>query len=117
MPRHGPHALDVARHEQDLFVMPGDELIGDVNDAGRDEYPHESEVPLQRAAQPSADGQFLWDLHQIMLLKLWTKTRKRAEDTQAAADQYEQTNGIKPMRPAHQQWMLVSCRHRLRAFR
>src|SRR5260221_1078948 len=52
---HGPDAWDVAMSDQNLPIGAAEDLIADVDHARGDVNPHEGEVPLQRAAEPSAD--------------------------------------------------------------
>src|SRR4051812_9707230 len=107
MPRHRPHASDVLGSEQHLFVMSRDQLIPEIDHSGANEYPHESEMPLQCAAEPSAESEALRDIHQIMLLKLWTEAGKGTKNAQPAGSQDEEAHRIDPMRHAHHPGMLV----------
>ncbi len=43
--------------EQNLPVIAAEDLVCDVNQSARQVNPHEGQVPLQGAAQPSSDGE------------------------------------------------------------
>src|ERR1700730_5936317 len=104
---HRPHSRDVARREQNLAVIPAEELIAEVDQARSDVNPHEGEMPLQGATEPSTDGQRLRPVQQIFLRNLGAKARKRSKDLQAAADQNEQRNRVSPVTDPYRQGMLV----------
>src|ERR1700690_2116003 len=62
MPGHGPDAANIARHEEHLAIIFAENFVGDV-DRPRDHVnPDESEMPLQRPAEPTADRELLGDI-------------------------------------------------------
>ena len=95
------------RREQNLPVIPAEKLIAEIDQSGCDVNPHEGQVPLQGAAQPSADGQRLRPVQQIFLRNLGAKARKRAENLQPAAYQNEQRNRVHPVAQPHRQRMFI----------
>src|SRR5277367_3377034 len=55
MLRHGPNAANIARHKEHLAVIAAENFVGDVECARDHVDPHESEMPLQRAAEPASE--------------------------------------------------------------
>src|SRR6266849_6278492 len=89
VPRHRPHAWDVMEREQHRTVMPADDLIHDINYAARGEEPHEGEMPLQRAAEPSAERERLRYVEQNLFWNLRAEAGERTENPQSAGHQHE----------------------------
>src|SRR3954469_24804321 len=108
MPHHGPHAGNIARNKQDLFVVTTKELISHVQQPTRDVNPHKSQVPLQRPAEPAADRERLRPIDQIVLRNFCAKAGKRSKNLQPAAHQHEQRNRIHPMAEPHDERVLVN---------
>lgn len=110
---HRPHPGNVTRHEQHRLVVPGKDLVSDIDDAGCDEDPHEGEMPLLRACQPSskrenveptADGQRmepLWNHEQVFLRDLRAKAGKGKKDLNSAPDQNGYGDCADPVGVAH----------------
>src|SRR5205823_14414046 len=82
---HRPNPWNITRRKQDLPIIPAEDLIPEIQHAAAYVDPHESEVPLQRAAQPVADGESLGPVQQIFLRDFCAETWKRAKDLQPAA--------------------------------
>src|SRR5207302_3928834 len=89
-------------------IVSREQLIADVNRATGDVNPHESEVPLQSASEPAADGQGLGPVQQVLLRNLGAETGEGSKDLQAAAHQDNECDGIHPMTEAHDERMLAS---------
>src|SRR4051794_31004094 len=105
--RHGPDSANIARHEQHLAIVSAEHLMSQVEKAGRDVNPHESEVPLQAAAQPSTECESLRPVQQIFLRNLRPETGEGAKNLKAAGHHHQQRNRIQPMREPHRPRMLV----------
>ena len=101
MLHHRPHAGNIPRREQNLPVVSAENLVAEIEKAGRDIDPHEGEVPLQRPAQPAADGEGLRPMQQIFLRNLRAETGEGAENLQPAAHHHKQRNRIQPMAEPH----------------
>src|SRR5216684_8009748 len=110
MTHHRPHSRNVPRREQHLLIVAAENLVAQVQQAGADIDPHEGEVPLQCATQPTADGERLGPVEQVFLRDLRSEAGKGAEDLQPASYHHEQRHRVNPMAKAHYQGMLV---HRL----
>src|SRR3989454_6115205 len=87
---HRPDPGYVAWCKEHLLVVAAEDLIADVQQAGRDIDPHEGEVPLQRTAQPSAERECFGPMDQILLRDFCPEARKSAKDLESAAHHYEQ---------------------------
>src|SRR5579864_5295708 len=108
MPRHRPNAAHVFRDEQHLAVIATEDLVSQIKNACGNVDPHESEVPLQRAAEPTSNRKRLGPVQQIFLWNLGPETRERAKDLQAAAGHHKEGNRIYPMREPHWPPMLIN---------
>ena len=108
MLHHGPDAWGVAAREQNLPVVAAEKLIPEINQSGRNVYPHERQVPLQRTAEPASDCKGLRPMQQIFLRDLGAEAGKRAKDLQAAAHQHEQRDRIHPVTQANGQRMFIN---------
>src|SRR5258706_15621145 len=64
-------------------------------------------MPLQRSAQPAADGERLRPMQQIFLRNLGAEAGEGAEDLQSAAHHHEERDGVDPVAQAHDEWMLI----------
>src|SRR5258706_11151513 len=64
-------------------------------------------MPLQRSAQPAADGERLRPVQQIFLRNLGAEAGEGAEDLQAAAHHHKQGDRIDPVAQPHHEWMLI----------
>src|ERR1700723_298415 len=89
MKRHGPKAADITREEEHLPIIFAEDFIGHVECAGEHVNPDESEMPLQRAAEPASERQLPGDIHEICFRDFCAEAGEGAEDLQAAPDQNE----------------------------
>ena len=103
----GQTPANIARHEQHLAVIPAEHLIAEVEKTGADVDPHEGEVPLQAAAQPSSRGERLGPVQQIFLRDLRAEAGEGAEYLKATRDHDQQRHRIQPMREPHRPGMFV----------
>src|SRR5262245_33428696 len=87
--------------------MTAGEQVDDVSDARQREYPCETEMPLQRAAQPSAESHQVGEVQKILLRNLRTEARESHIDLQPAHDHHQQRDRVQPVSEAHQPWMFA----------
>jgi hypothetical protein len=112
VPDHGPHARDIAGREQDHSVAAAGELTRGVDQAGAGEHPHEREMPLEGAAEPSAQGDPFGRIPEILLRDLRAKARKGEEDPQTARAHDDERHRRQPVGNADVERMLVRRRPR-----
>src|SRR5271166_6343911 len=91
---HRPYSRKIPASKQNLSIISAEELIPEIDQPGRDVNPHERQVPLQRAAEPSANGERLRPVQQILLRNLGAKAGERAKYLQPAARHHKQRNRI-----------------------
>src|SRR4029077_4027767 len=104
---HGPNARKIAVSKKYLAIVAAEELISKVEQASANVDPHEGEVPLERAAKPSTDGERFWPMQQVFLRNLCAEAGEGTKNLQAASDHYEEGNGVDPMTQAYGQWVFV----------
>src|SRR5271169_351625 len=107
MTRHRPNAGKITPDKKNLLIVAAEDLVADVHEARGDVDPHESKVPLQCAAEPSAQGESLRPVEQVLLRDLCSEAREGPKDLQSAAYHYEQRDGIHPVTKPHHKRVLV----------
>src|SRR5712692_11100978 len=89
MANHRPHSGYVPWHKQNLLIVAAENLVAEIQQPRRHIDPHEGEVPLQGAAQPSAQRERLGPVEQIFLRDFRAEAWKSAKDLESAAYQHE----------------------------
>src|SRR5215831_116458 len=107
VPHHRPDAEHITWNKKYLPIIAAEQLVAEVEQSSGDVDPHEGQVPLQCAAEPSADRKGLRPIDQIVLRNLGAEARERTEDLQAASDHYEERDRVDPMTQADDEWMLI----------
>ena len=89
------------------LVIAAEQFIGDVEHPSCAVDPHERQVPLQRASEPSAQRQGFRPVKQLFLGNFGAEAGKSPKDLQAASHQYEQGYGIHPVAEPYDVRMLI----------
>src|SRR5579871_291040 len=106
-PDHRPNTGNIVMGEQHLAVISAEDFVPQVNQSRRDVDPHESEMPLQSAAEPATDGESLRPIQQILFRNLGAETGERTKDLESAPYHDEQGHGIQPVAKANDERMFV----------
>src|SRR5438270_13995042 len=117
MPDHWPHAGNVPRYEQDLFVVAAENLVTEIKQAACYVDPHEREVPLQRSSKPAANGERLWPVDEDLFGDLGAEAGEGSKYLQAASHHYEKRNRVHPVAESNNERVLVNTFRDLVRFR
>src|SRR4029077_16083977 len=109
VPYHRPDAGNITRSEKNLPVVSTEYLITEIEEASGDVDPHESQVPLQRATEPSAYSQRFWPVQQVFLRDFGAEAGKGAKNLQPAPHHHEQRDCVQPVAESHGPGMLIDC--------
>src|SRR4029077_17336550 len=104
---HGPDPANISWSKQHLAIIPAEHLIAKVEEAGCDIDPHEGEVPLQAAAQPSAKGEHLRPVQQILLWDFRAEAGEGSKYLKAARYHHQQRDRVQPMREPYRPGMFI----------
>src|SRR5690349_3956920 len=90
--------------------MAGHDLVNHIHQATAHENPHEREMPLHAASQPSAQTDRFRRNVEVVLRNLRSEAGESAEYLKATGNENQQSNGIGPMCEANDPGMLIGGR-------